>query len=116
MSHVQHFLWILADALKYSAYIATIFYAPFAKTWFRALFVPFIFTFSWGIVRGISIFSFPEDSPPGLYFFLMSVQSILDAAIIRCIKLLLFKITTLKVFEEKLRLRFGSCHSNGKDH
>jgi hypothetical protein len=103
---IQHALWILADTLKYSAYAATIFYAPFAKTWFRALLVPFILMLSWGVVREISIFSFPEDSPPGIYFFVVPLEYPVYASIIRGLKLLLFRLPVLRGLEMKLRSRF----------
>jgi hypothetical protein len=103
---IQYALWILADVLKYAAYAATIFYAPFAKTWLRALLVPFVLALGWGVVREVSIFSFPEDSPPGIYFFVVPLEYPIFASIIRGLKLFLFRLPVLKSLEMKLRSRF----------
>jgi hypothetical protein len=103
---MQPFLWILADVVKYSAYVATAIYAPFAKTWARALVVPFILVFAWGVVREVSIVRFREDTPPGMYFLMLPFLYLVYASVMRGLKLLLFRLPVLKAFEQKIRSRF----------
>jgi hypothetical protein len=102
---MQPLLWNLADILKYSAYAATLLYAPFAKTWVRALAVPFILISAWGLVRVISIFEFREDTPPGMYFVILPFLYLIYASIVRGAKLIVFKMPLLHSFEERVRER-----------
>jgi hypothetical protein len=106
MNHAQHFLSLVSYGLICFAYVAIVFYAPFAKTWFRALAVPFILVFSWSIVRLICILNFDENSPPGIYFLIVPFEYLIFASITRGIKLLLFQIPFLKSAEEKIRFHF----------
>lgn len=105
---MQRFLWILADIVKYSAYLATAVYSPFAKTWGRALAVPFILVCLWGAIRVISIFRFHEETPPGIYFLILPSLYLVYSSLIRRLKLLIFKWPPLTAFEESVRAKIKS--------
>jgi hypothetical protein len=87
-------------------------YAPFAKTWIRALAVQFLLGFCWAGTRLTSVIVFKEESPPGVFFIIVPLEYLVYASITRGLKLLLFRLPVLKAFEEKLRLRFANTHSD----
>ena len=110
----QHFLYYSASVLGFLVCVASFTYAPFAKTWMRALLVQFALGFCWAAVRMMSVMFFNEESPPGIFFVIVPIEYLVFASIARCLKLLLFKRPALKALEEKLRLRFGITHSDTK--
>jgi hypothetical protein len=107
---IQQFLYYLAAVLGLLLSVAPFVYAPFAKTWTRAMSVQIILGFAWGLTRLISIIYFNEESPPGVFFLILPIEYLVYAAITRSLKIFLFKFPALKAFEEKIRTRItGIC-------
>src|SRR5260221_14523680 len=113
---MQHFLWRLAYFFNALGVVSVVLYAPFAKTWIRALLVPFALLFAWGVIYVTTIFYFNEDSPPGMFFVATPFFAVLYAAIVRGAKLLLFKLPPLKILEEKVRFRLAAIQLRWKNH
>jgi hypothetical protein len=87
----------------YSTFASVFLYAPFANTWARAIIVPFLLTAVWGGIRMFSIIVFCENSPPLIGFLIAPFQGSIIAVVLRCGKLLLFKIPALADWERRMK-------------
>lgn len=96
-------LYYLAAILGVLGSFTPLIYAPFASTWVRAIGVQALIGLMWAITRFLSIIFFNEESPPGIFFVIVPIESILGAIIGRVVKIILFKIPVLKAFEAKAR-------------
>jgi membrane protease YdiL (CAAX protease family) len=89
-------------------------YAPFAKTWKRALLVQVCVAFAWAVTRMMAEIDFHEEALPGIVYVMSMIALVVLAALARFLKLALFRIPALKRFEENLRTRFAAiCNVNG---
>lgn len=113
---LQHFLYYSAAVFGLLVGVSPFVYAPFAKTWMRALLVQFSLGFIWALIRLMSVICFNEESPPGIFFIIIPLEYLVYASIARGIKLLLFKLPMLKAIEEKLRLHFMVLRSRWGNH
>src|SRR5882724_942974 len=100
---IQYCFDYSADALGLIMIVAVFAYAPFAKTWNRALAVQFVLGFCWAGLRVMTVIVLKEDFPPGIIFIIVPLEYLAYASITRTLKLLLFKLRILKTFEEKLK-------------
>jgi hypothetical protein len=100
---MQTILDSAGDFIAIVAAAALILYAPFAKSWGRALGTVFLLWFLWSLWRMILIVTFREPTPPMIGFVLAPFVWVFYAAVLRAIKLLLFKIPSLARLEERVR-------------
>jgi hypothetical protein len=100
---MQTILDSAGDFIAIVAAATLILYAPFAKSWGRALGAAFLLWFLWSLCRMILIINFREPTPPMIGFVLAPFVALLYAAVLRGIKLLLFKIPFLANLENRVR-------------
>jgi len=80
------------------ASICSIIYAPFARSWLRAIIVSFGTTFAWSALRiAMTIFFKEPDSPPLMGFIVLPFFIAVYAVIARSIKILICKIIAICV-------------------
>ena len=103
----QYFL-IIGDALQIIGMGSVILYAPFARTWSRAIWVPFIASFVWCAFRMtiIEVYREPYDSP-WIVVLALPVVCAFYACIARILKLLIFMIPFLHRLEGRFRTRLS---------
>lgn len=77
-------------------------YAPFSKSWLKAICSVFIVSTSWVLVRAVSILLFNESSPPLLGFVVLPIACVFYTVIIRGIKCLVFMIPYLHRLEQRV--------------
>lgn len=94
---------LLYTALGWASNIALFAYAPFAKSWRRALLVQLCIVCSWAAVRFVAARVFAENDGPGSLYLLIVAEALVFAAVTRSLKLLLFKLPALKALEAHLR-------------
>ena len=76
-------LLIISDVTAALIAFSIILYAPLAKNRRRALIVPAVITFIWGVTRTLSITIFREQSPPLIGFVIAPFLSMFFAAAAR---------------------------------
>jgi hypothetical protein len=104
----MHLLFLILERIITVLTLGLIlFYAPFAKTWIRALTVPVALIIMGILVTEFTIVAFKEESPPGIGFALAPFACALFAAIARVIGYVIFKIPILKRLEEDVRAKLG---------
>jgi hypothetical protein len=94
---------IAYQALAVTGNVATVIYAPFARTWTPALVVQGIIALSGAVARAAADVKFDEDAGPGIFYPIVIVESVFLACITRGAVSLLFKIPALRRFETHLR-------------
>ena len=94
-------------ALAWMENVGLVLYAPFAKTWKRALVTQFALASAWSVTRMVADIQFDEDAGPGIVYVVIPLESVMLAAIARTLKLSLFRIPTLKRFEQRVRSPFA---------
>jgi hypothetical protein len=67
-------------------------YAPFAKSWKRALVVPSVLALAWSITRCQADVYYDEDAGPGIFYVIVPLEAVMFASIARTLKLFLFKM------------------------
>jgi hypothetical protein len=92
---MQLFLGIEALISGYLGLACVFVYSPFAKTWRRALWVPFVLVAIWGALSLVRIIAYREDSPPGFGFIAAPFMAAVWAAATRCLKILAGKLAAL---------------------
>jgi len=104
---MQEFLRIITTGSTVLVLASILLYAPFAKTWTRALAVPALLYLFASLIDGIYyiLFASNEVDPPGIAALAFLV-CVLFAAVARSIKLALFTVPVLKRLEERIRGRF----------
>jgi hypothetical protein len=95
-----------ADVLGVVMSAAMLLYAPFARTWIRAILVVFVLAFCWSLLRSVTIIAYREFMPPLMGFVVLPFFAVAYACAFRGVKLLLFKIPFLAKFESAIRARF----------
>ncbi len=95
-----------ADILAYVMYAAILFYAPFAKTWRRAIAAVLFVSASWSLLRMFTIIAYREDTPPMFAFVVLPFFTVAYGCALRGVKILLFKIPALAALESRLRAKF----------
>jgi len=97
---------LLYTALGWLSNIALVTYAPFAKSWRRALLVQCVLLGAWAAARFIA--TSHSSQHIGLEFYLVViVETLVFAVVTRTLKLLLFKLPALKALEAQLRRSWG---------
>ena len=67
---MYNFLLIISILLQIAILLCIILYAPFSKSWWRAIGVSFSIALAWVVLRFVMIFNFREpDVPPLMGFF-----------------------------------------------
>lgn len=107
MSGAHHSIDLLYTALGWLSNIALLTYAPFAKTWRRALLVQLLLVCGWAAVRFIAVSRFGGSADPASLYLTVVLQTLAFAAVVRTLKLLLFKLPALRALEQHLRPERG---------
>lgn len=94
---------LLYTALAWASNLALLIYAPFAKSWRRALLVQGLLVVAWAAVRFIAGAWFGDSAEPSWLYLLVLAEALCFAAVTRTLKILLFKLPALKALEARLR-------------
>ena len=99
-------LWYVSDALGYVTLAAAILYSPFARTWLRAILVPFLWACASSCLSLVLVAWHPQELIiPASGYFLLPFLAALSATMFRAVKKLLFYIPALKHLETLVRSR-----------
>jgi hypothetical protein len=99
-------LVVVGDILLVVTAASFILYAPFARSWRRALGVPFAIAFIWGALRAGTIVVFGEPSPPLIGFVALPFFCALYAAAARLFGKLLKQIPFVRGVTERFRAQW----------
>jgi len=103
MLAAHHSLELLYTTLGWISNIALVVYAPFARSWRRALLVQCLLVGAWAAVRYIATSNLGEDSAPASFYLIVLTETLVFAVATRTLKILLFKLPAFKTLEAHLR-------------
>jgi hypothetical protein len=102
----HHTIDFLYTAFGWLSNIALFVYAPFARSWRRALLVQLLLVGGWAAFQWTGTLRFGEDAAASLYLLVLA-ETLMFAVVTRTLKLLLFRLPALKALEARLRSRRG---------
>ena len=82
-------------------------YAPFARSFIKALGIVFISAFCWSFLRIAAIIAFNEPCPPVVGFMVFPFFVAIYASIAKAVKTIVFEIPYLAKMEERFLERFA---------
>ena len=89
----------------------SLFYAPFARGWVRAVVVPFALSIIWVVLRVFTIVCFREPSSGMRLIVCVPFAAVIYAVAARGVKIFMFRIPSLKQLKQKVRTQFGKSDS-----
>jgi hypothetical protein len=100
-------LLILEQTVTILTFVSILIYAPFAKTWKRALVIPFAIAAVGSSISAFASAVFIENTPPEIFYVLAPIICAVCAAISRVIGYVIFQIPVFKRLEERVRAKLG---------